>query len=150
MKAWNWKRSSSQHAPSLYDPENSATSTDEPYLAPAPFRTYSGALCFHNGISPSKMVPRNSQTTPPKLRPRFPKGDQGLHPIDLKKAAAKGPRSQGKIRSLLRDLNLLVGGWNLNPLLVQICASQSGVHLPKKFWGAFFLPPPGFFFTPEN
>lgn len=81
----------------------------QPITIPAPFRTYYGALCFHNGISPSKMVPRPPRQ-PLQNHPPFPQGDQGLHPIDLKKVAAKGPRSQGKIRSLLRDLNLLVGG----------------------------------------
>ena len=113
---------------------------------PAPFRTYYGALCFHNGISPSKWCPEPPRQ-PLQSPPASPRG-QGLHPIDLK-SCCEGTQISREKPELTKGSES--PGWWLKPQppLVQICASQNGNPSSPKFRGVF-LPPPGFFFTPEN
>ena len=120
--------------------KKSATSTDHTiHTCSLPDILWCPMLSQRN--FPKQMVPRTSETTPP-ITPPLPQGAKAFTRLTWR-VAAKGSRSQGKNRSLLRDLNLLVGGWNLNPLWSKYAQVKTGTHLPPNF-GVFFCHHPVF------
>lgn len=146
MKAWNWKRSSSQHAPSLYPSEKVCNFnwSYHPYLLPSGHTMVPYAFTTE---FPQANGAQNLRDNPSNHPPASARG-QGLHPIDLK-SCCEGTQISREKPELTKGSES--PGWWLKPQppLVQICTSQNGNPSSPKFRGVF-LPPPGFFFTPEN